>query len=153
MIEFAKHLADFAATNGRKHIIVLSSLDSGRSQKVDVSRCIKANFSQIRILMLFCCSEVCVANKFWLVSIARKYTTYPVALMMEKMMIVKNLGGRDSQSTIQLKDNGSISVLQLREREILHQERVHSLKMKSQMKIIAQVCLLLHCSHVARYLL
>lgn len=35
MIEFAKNIADFAATSGKKHIIVLSSLDSGRRQKID----------------------------------------------------------------------------------------------------------------------
>ncbi|PIA55554.1 hypothetical protein AQUCO_00700094v1 [Aquilegia coerulea] len=37
MIEFAKNLADFAATNGKKHVVVLSSLDSGRRQKIDMS--------------------------------------------------------------------------------------------------------------------
>ncbi|KAK9108747.1 hypothetical protein Sjap_016807 [Stephania japonica] len=35
MIEFAKHVAEFAATNGREHVIVLSSLSSGRNPKVD----------------------------------------------------------------------------------------------------------------------
>ncbi|KAK9113215.1 hypothetical protein Scep_020734 [Stephania cephalantha] len=35
MIEFAKHVAEFAAANGREHVIVLSSLSSGRNPKVD----------------------------------------------------------------------------------------------------------------------
>ncbi|KAF8405097.1 hypothetical protein HHK36_009995 [Tetracentron sinense] len=37
MVEFAKNLADFAAASGKKHIIVLSSLDSGRRQKIEIS--------------------------------------------------------------------------------------------------------------------
>ncbi|OVA18603.1 Proteasome assembly chaperone 2 [Macleaya cordata] len=37
MIEFAKNLANFAATSGKKHVVVLSSLDSGRRQKIDMS--------------------------------------------------------------------------------------------------------------------
>ncbi|KAK9136437.1 hypothetical protein Syun_015767 [Stephania yunnanensis] len=35
MIEFAKHVAEFAAANGREHVIVLSSLSAGRNPKVD----------------------------------------------------------------------------------------------------------------------
>lgn len=37
MIEYAKKLANFAATSGKKHIVILSSLDSGRRQKLDPS--------------------------------------------------------------------------------------------------------------------
>lgn len=37
MIEFAKNVADFIAGSGKKHIIVLSSLDFGKWQKVDMS--------------------------------------------------------------------------------------------------------------------
>ncbi|KAK7264347.1 hypothetical protein RJT34_31954 [Clitoria ternatea] len=37
LVEFAKHMADFLADSGKKHIIVLSSLDFGRWQKVDMS--------------------------------------------------------------------------------------------------------------------
>ncbi|ESW03881.1 hypothetical protein PHAVU_011G049700 [Phaseolus vulgaris] len=37
MVEFAKNMADFLASSGKKHIIVLSSLDFGKWQKVDMS--------------------------------------------------------------------------------------------------------------------
>ncbi|KAJ9135574.1 hypothetical protein P3X46_032743 [Hevea brasiliensis] len=37
MIEFAKNLADFAVTSGKKHIVVLSGLDFGRWQRIDMS--------------------------------------------------------------------------------------------------------------------
>ncbi|KAJ1382947.1 Proteasome assembly chaperone 2, eukaryotic [Sesbania bispinosa] len=37
MLDFAKNLADFIAGSGKKHIIVLSSLDFGKWQKVDMS--------------------------------------------------------------------------------------------------------------------
>ncbi|KAH7575146.1 hypothetical protein ACOSP7_005442 [Xanthoceras sorbifolium] len=37
MVEYAKNLAEFAATNGKKHVIVLSSLDFGRWQNIDIS--------------------------------------------------------------------------------------------------------------------
>ncbi|CAJ1933411.1 unnamed protein product [Sphenostylis stenocarpa] len=37
MVEFAKNMADFLAGSGKKHIIVLSSLDFGKWQKVDMS--------------------------------------------------------------------------------------------------------------------
>ncbi|XP_062092511.1 uncharacterized protein LOC133798285 isoform X1 [Humulus lupulus] len=37
MIEFAKNLAEFAAASGKKHVIVLSSLDFGRWQRIDMS--------------------------------------------------------------------------------------------------------------------
>ncbi|KAK6916505.1 Proteasome assembly chaperone 2 [Dillenia turbinata] len=37
MIEFAKNFADFVAARGKKHVIVLSSLDFSRWQKVDMS--------------------------------------------------------------------------------------------------------------------
>lgn len=38
MIEFAKNLADYVAASGKKHVIVLSSLDFGRWQRIDMSR-------------------------------------------------------------------------------------------------------------------
>ena len=38
MVEFAKNLADFAAATGKKHAVVLSSLDFGRCQNIDMSR-------------------------------------------------------------------------------------------------------------------
>ncbi|KAI8019134.1 DExH-box ATP-dependent RNA helicase DExH1 [Camellia lanceoleosa] len=38
MVEFAKNVADFAAASGKKHIVVLSSLDFGRWQTIDMSR-------------------------------------------------------------------------------------------------------------------
>lgn len=38
MIEFAKNLADYVAASGKKHVVVLSSLDFGRWQRVDMSR-------------------------------------------------------------------------------------------------------------------
>ncbi|XP_004292468.1 PREDICTED: proteasome assembly chaperone 2-like [Fragaria vesca subsp. vesca] len=37
MIEFAKKLADYVAASGKKHVIVLSSLDFGRCQRIDMS--------------------------------------------------------------------------------------------------------------------
>ncbi|KAF6166528.1 hypothetical protein GIB67_005390 [Kingdonia uniflora] len=37
-MEFATNLADLAAKSGSKHVVVLSSLDSGRRQKIDESR-------------------------------------------------------------------------------------------------------------------
>ncbi|CAB4290316.1 unnamed protein product [Prunus armeniaca] len=37
MIEFAKNLADYVAASGKKHVVVLSSLDFGRWQRVDMS--------------------------------------------------------------------------------------------------------------------
>ncbi|KAL5715070.1 hypothetical protein ACHQM5_016948 [Ranunculus cassubicifolius] len=37
MIEFAKNLADFAETSGKKHVVVLSSLDSGRRLRIDAA--------------------------------------------------------------------------------------------------------------------
>ncbi|XP_052180539.1 uncharacterized protein LOC127793825 isoform X2 [Diospyros lotus] len=37
MVEFAKNMANFAAASGKKHIIVLSSLDFGRWQTIDMS--------------------------------------------------------------------------------------------------------------------
>ena len=38
MVEFAKNLADFAAATGKKHAVVLSSLDFGRCRNIDMSR-------------------------------------------------------------------------------------------------------------------
>ncbi|XP_028089439.1 LOW QUALITY PROTEIN: probable inactive methyltransferase Os04g0175900 [Camellia sinensis] len=38
MVEFAKNVADFAVASGKKHIVVLSSLDFGRWQTIDMSR-------------------------------------------------------------------------------------------------------------------
>ncbi|XP_057965273.1 uncharacterized protein LOC131155842 [Malania oleifera] len=37
MVEFAKNMADFAAATGKKHVLILSSLDFGRWQKIDLS--------------------------------------------------------------------------------------------------------------------
>ncbi|XP_030523280.1 proteasome assembly chaperone 2 isoform X1 [Rhodamnia argentea] len=37
MIEFAKNLADFAVSSGKKHIVVLSSLDFGKWRSIDTS--------------------------------------------------------------------------------------------------------------------
>lgn len=37
MVEFAKNLADFAVACGKKHIVILSSLDFGRWQTIDMS--------------------------------------------------------------------------------------------------------------------
>ncbi|PWA41703.1 clast3-related protein [Artemisia annua] len=37
MVEFAKNLADFAVASGKKHVIILSSLDFGRWQTIDMS--------------------------------------------------------------------------------------------------------------------
>ncbi|KAL5987195.1 hypothetical protein ACLOJK_041192 [Asimina triloba] len=37
MIQFAKNFASFAVGAGKKHIVVLSSLDSGKRQRVDLS--------------------------------------------------------------------------------------------------------------------
>ena len=38
MLEYAKNLADFAVAYGKKHVVVLSSLDFGRWQTIDMSR-------------------------------------------------------------------------------------------------------------------
>lgn len=38
MVEYAKNLASFAAASGKKHVVVLSGLDFGRWQKIDMSR-------------------------------------------------------------------------------------------------------------------
>ncbi|CAI9781912.1 unnamed protein product [Fraxinus pennsylvanica] len=37
MVEYAKNLANFVASNGKKHVIILSSLDFGRWHSIDVS--------------------------------------------------------------------------------------------------------------------
>ncbi|XP_057456342.1 uncharacterized protein LOC130747421 [Lotus japonicus] len=37
MLDFAKNMADFLAGSGKKHIVLLSSLDFGKWQKVDMS--------------------------------------------------------------------------------------------------------------------
>ncbi|CAI9786344.1 unnamed protein product [Fraxinus pennsylvanica] len=37
MVEYAKNLANFAAANGKKHVIILSSLDFGRWHTIDLS--------------------------------------------------------------------------------------------------------------------
>ncbi|EYU42636.1 hypothetical protein MIMGU_mgv1a011492mg [Erythranthe guttata] len=37
MIEYAKNMANFAAANGKKHVIILSSLDFGRWKNIDMS--------------------------------------------------------------------------------------------------------------------
>lgn len=36
MLEFAKNVVDFASASGKKHIIVMSSLDSGKKPKIDL---------------------------------------------------------------------------------------------------------------------
>lgn len=38
MVEYAKNLADFAAASGKKHVVVLSGLDFGKLQRIDMSR-------------------------------------------------------------------------------------------------------------------
>lgn len=38
MVEYAKNLADFAAASRKKHVVVLSGLDFGRLQRIDMSR-------------------------------------------------------------------------------------------------------------------
>jgi len=38
MVEFAKNLADFAVATGMNHVLVLSSLEFMRLQKIDTSR-------------------------------------------------------------------------------------------------------------------
>lgn len=38
MVEYAKKLADFAAASGKKHVVMLSGLDFGRLQRIDMSR-------------------------------------------------------------------------------------------------------------------
>ncbi|KZV52642.1 Clast3-related [Dorcoceras hygrometricum] len=38
MIEYAKNLASFSAASGKKHVIILSSLDFGKWKSVDMSR-------------------------------------------------------------------------------------------------------------------
>ncbi|KAG8364277.1 hypothetical protein BUALT_Bualt19G0111600 [Buddleja alternifolia] len=37
MIEYAKNMANFAAANGKKHVVILSSLDFGRWRNIDMS--------------------------------------------------------------------------------------------------------------------
>ncbi|CAM8901545.1 unnamed protein product [Rhodiola kirilowii] len=37
MVEYAKHIADFAAASGKKHVIILSSLDFVHWQNIDLS--------------------------------------------------------------------------------------------------------------------
>ncbi|KAF4366888.1 hypothetical protein F8388_013953 [Cannabis sativa] len=62
MIEFAKNLAEFAAARGKTHVIVLSSLDFGRWQKIDMSRyksqCCQFALSFEVICYLFICFEL-----------------------------------------------------------------------------------------------
>lgn len=38
MIKFAENIADFAASSGKQHVIVLSSLDFQRLHNLDMSR-------------------------------------------------------------------------------------------------------------------
>lgn len=38
MIKFAENIADFAASSGKKHVILLSSLDFQRLHNLDLSR-------------------------------------------------------------------------------------------------------------------
>ncbi|KAK9741993.1 hypothetical protein RND81_03G141900 [Saponaria officinalis] len=44
MVQFAKNLADFAVAAGKKHVILLSSLDFQRWQKVDMSSGIQIHY-------------------------------------------------------------------------------------------------------------
>ncbi|KAG6432934.1 hypothetical protein SASPL_104527 [Salvia splendens] len=37
MVAYAKNIANFAATNGKKHVVLLSSLDFGRWRNIDMS--------------------------------------------------------------------------------------------------------------------
>lgn len=39
MVTFAKKFANFLVRSGKQHVIVLSSLDSGRRKNIDASRC------------------------------------------------------------------------------------------------------------------
>ncbi|KAE8677377.1 allene oxide synthase [Hibiscus syriacus] len=50
MVEFVKNLANFAAASGKKHFILLSSLDFGKWQKIDMSRYFILKFSVIHYL-------------------------------------------------------------------------------------------------------
>ncbi|KAL7221889.1 hypothetical protein ACSBR1_023766 [Camellia fascicularis] len=59
MVEFAKNVADFAAASGKKHIVVLSSLDFGRWQTIDMSR-----YFPSRSLLLVECMSVKNATNF-----------------------------------------------------------------------------------------
>lgn len=38
MIQFAKDMADFAASSGKRHVVVISSLDFRQWQNIDMSR-------------------------------------------------------------------------------------------------------------------
>lgn len=38
MADFATNISDFVAACGKKHVVLLSSLDFGKWQKVDMSR-------------------------------------------------------------------------------------------------------------------
>ncbi|CAL5339772.1 unnamed protein product [Camellia sinensis] len=58
MVEFAKNVADFATASGKKHIVVLSSLDFGRCQTIDMSR----YFSSRSLLLVECMSVKNVTN-------------------------------------------------------------------------------------------
>lgn len=42
MVEFAKNLAHFASSIGKKHVVILSSLDSGRRKKIEASRSVSS---------------------------------------------------------------------------------------------------------------
>lgn len=53
MNDFAKHLADYAVSSQKKHVVVLSSVDFGRWQKIDVSRYLLSYHSlNVLIVML-----------------------------------------------------------------------------------------------------
>lgn len=53
MVEFAKNLANFAAASGKKHVVLLSSLDFGKWQKIDMSRYFNLKLSTFSILMYY----------------------------------------------------------------------------------------------------
>uniref|UniRef100_A0A6P4AYM0 Proteasome assembly chaperone 2 n=1 Tax=Ziziphus jujuba TaxID=326968 RepID=A0A6P4AYM0_ZIZJJ len=44
MVELGKNLADFAFTSGKKHVILLSSLDFGRWQRIDTSSGLQVHY-------------------------------------------------------------------------------------------------------------
>lgn len=62
MFDFARNLADFAASAGKSHVIILSSLDSGRKKMMGSSRCLptwvislsKCVFFSLHIIMISC---------------------------------------------------------------------------------------------------
>lgn len=58
MVEFARNLANFAAANGKKHVVVLSSLEFGRWQSIDMSRYQHKSFLSKHIFLLSLCASM-----------------------------------------------------------------------------------------------